>query len=94
VKRKKRQTFEQEETPSRVEVLGQASLARIPKDRYNGRSRGFGFVEMPNQGEAKIAIKNFNGKELLGQGMNVNEAHPHTDWRRSRKKRSVKIEGA
>jgi RNA recognition motif-containing protein len=65
------------------EAFGQVSSATIVKDKYNGQSRGFGFVEMPDQAEAQAAIKNLNGKELLGKQMNVNEARPRTDRGRS-----------
>jgi RNA recognition motif-containing protein len=65
------------------ESFGQVSSARIVKDKYSGQPRGFGFVEMPDQAEAQSAIKNLNGKELLGQQMNVNEARPRTDRGRS-----------
>ncbi len=61
------------------EAFGQVSSASIVKDKYSGQSRGFGFVEMPDQSEAQTAIKNLNGKELLGRNMNVNEARPRTD---------------
>ncbi len=57
------------------EVFGQVSSVTIIKDRESGESRGFGFIEMPNQAEAQMAIKSLNGKELLGKNMNVNEAH-------------------
>ena len=65
------------------EAFGQVSSARIVKDKYSGQPRGFGFVEMPDQAEAQAAIENLNGKELLGQQMNVNEARPRTDRGRS-----------
>jgi len=65
------------------EAFGQVSSATIVKDRYSGQQRGFGFVEMPDQTEAQAAIQNLNGKELLGQQMNVNEARPRTDRGRS-----------
>ena len=65
------------------ETFGQVSSARIVKDKYSGQPRGFGFVEMPDQAEAQTAIKDLNGKELLGQQMNVNEARPRTDRGRS-----------
>ena len=65
-----RQTFE---------AFGQVSSATIVKDKYTGQSRGFGFVEMPDQGEAQTAIKNLHGKELLGRNLNVNEARPRND---------------
>src|SRR3990170_7420990 len=65
------------------EAFGQVSSATIVKDRYSGQPRGFGFVEMLDKTEAQAAIQNLNGKELLGQQMNVNEARPRTDRGRS-----------
>jgi RNA recognition motif-containing protein len=65
------------------EAFGQVSSATIVKDRYSGQPRGFGFVEMLDKTEAQAAIENLNGKELLGQQMNVNEARPRTDRGRS-----------
>jgi RNA recognition motif-containing protein len=56
------------------EAFGQVSSAKIVKDKYSGQSRGFGFVQMPDRVEGQAAVKNLNGKELLGQRMNVNEA--------------------
>ena len=61
------------------EAFGQVTSARIIKDKYNGQSRGFGFVEMLEQAQAQAAIKSLNGKELLGKQMSVNEARPRTD---------------
>jgi len=61
------------------EAFGQVSSVTIIKDKYSGQPRGFGFVEMPDQAEAKTAIATLNGKELLGQNLNVNEAHPRPD---------------
>ena len=61
------------------EAFGQVSSATIVKDRYSGQPRGFGFVEMLDKTEAQAAIENLNGKELLGQQMNVNEARPRTN---------------
>src|SRR4030043_1505138 len=60
-------------------AFGQVSTATIVKDKYSGQPRGFGFVEMPDQNEARTAIENLNGKELLGRQMRVNEARPRTD---------------
>lgn len=65
------------------EAFGQVSAASIVKDKYSGQPRGFGFVEMPDQAEAQVAIQNLNGKDLLGRPMNVNEARPRTDRGRS-----------
>ena len=57
-------------------AFGQVASATIVKDKYSGQPLGFGFVEMPDQNEARTAIANLNGKELLGRQMNVNEARP------------------
>ena len=64
-------------------AFGQVSSATIVKDKYSGQPRGFGFVEMPDRAEAQEAIKNLNGKELLGKQMSVNEARPRTNRGRS-----------
>ena len=60
-------------------AFGQVTSATIIKDKYSGQSRGFGFVEMPDHDEAQTAIKNLNGKELLGRQLNVTEAHARAD---------------
>ncbi len=65
------------------EAFGKVSSATIIKDRYSGQPRGFGFVEMPDDAEAQTAIKNLNGKELLGRQLNVNEAQGRKDGGRS-----------
>jgi len=56
--------------------FGEVSSAKVLMDRETGRSRGFGFVEMPNQSEAEAAIAQLNGKELGGRALRVNEARP------------------
>ena len=64
------------ELKAAFEAFGAVSSARIIMDRYSGRSKGFGFVEMPNETEAKAAIAALNGKELKGRKLNVSEARP------------------
>ena len=61
------------------EAFGQVASATIIKDKFSGRSKGFGFVEMPNDAEAKAAIEGVNGKDLKGRAVKVNEAKPRTD---------------
>jgi RNA recognition motif-containing protein len=51
----------------------------VVKDRFTGESRGFGFVDMENDGEAMNAIQAVNGKELNGRALKVNEARPQTE---------------
>lgn len=61
------------------EAHGTVESAAIIMDRDTGRSKGFGFVEMKNDQEAQAAIAAFNGKEMNGRALVVNEARPKTD---------------
>lgn len=56
--------------------FGTVDSAEVIVDRNTSRSRGFGFVEMNNDEEAKAAIEGLNGKDLDGRPLNVNEARP------------------
>lgn len=58
---------------------GAVDSVTVVTDRDTGRSRGFGFVEMPNDSEAEAAIGALNGKDLGGRTLTVNEARPKTD---------------
>ncbi len=58
------------------EQFGQVSSARVITDRETGRSRGFGFVEMPNNDEAEKAIAETNGNDFMGRPLRVNESQP------------------
>ncbi len=55
---------------------GEVSSVNIIRDRESGRSRGFCFVEMPNDDEAKAAIEALNEQEVAGRSVTVNEARP------------------
>src|SRR3984957_16508957 len=61
------------------EPFGQITRAHIAMDRETGRARGFGFVEMANDEEAKKAIAALDGKESGGRNLKVNEARPKTE---------------
>ena len=61
------------------EAFGQVTSVKIITDRDTGDSRGFGFVEMPNNQEAKSALSGLNGKDLKGRTLKVNEARPRDD---------------
>jgi RNA recognition motif-containing protein len=63
------------------EAFGQVASASIIKDKVSGRSKGFGFVEMPDNTQAQPAIEGLNGKDLNGRAMNVNEARPRPEGR-------------
>ncbi len=59
--------------------FGTVAESKIVSDRDTGRSKGFGFVEMPNQAEGEEAIRQLNGKEIEGRSINVNIAKPKED---------------
>jgi RNA recognition motif-containing protein len=61
------------------EEFGAVSSVKIITDKYSGRSKGFGFVEMDNDDEAKAAIDGLNGKEVETRVIVVNEARPRKD---------------
>ena len=63
------------------EKYGEVTSAKVIIDRYSGRSKGFGFVEMPNEAEAKKAIVELNGTEVQGRTIIVNESIERTDRR-------------
>jgi len=58
---------------------GTVESVSLIEDRETGRSRGFGFVEMSTKEEGAAAIQQFNGKDVGGRALNVNEAKPRED---------------
>ena len=58
---------------------GQVVSAKVISDKYSGRSRGFGFVEMTTDEETKKAIELLNGKDVDGRALVVNEARPREE---------------
>ena len=76
-----------------VAEFGEVESVSIIKDKYNGQSKGFGFVEMPSKEEGQAAIDGLNGKELKGRALNVNEARPREDRGGSRGGYSSGIRG-
>lgn len=63
------------------EAFGEVSSARVIMDRDTGRSRGFGFVEMPSNEEGQAAIAALDGRDLDGRAIKVNEARPKDEPR-------------
>ena len=64
--------------------FGEVSRANVIMDRDTGRSKGFGFVEMPDNAQAEAAINGLNDKPLGGRAIRVNEAKPREDRPRRR----------
>jgi len=59
--------------------FGQVTEVRLIMDKFSGKSKGFGFIEMPSKEEAEKAIEGLNGKDIKGRAMTVNEAKPKTE---------------
>lgn len=72
-------TTTEEELRQAFEAFGQVTTATILKDKLTNRSRGFGFVEMPDNTQAEAAIAGLNGKQLNGRALNISEARPRTE---------------
>ncbi|PIF02340.1 MAG: RNA-binding protein [Draconibacterium sp.] len=61
------------------EAYGEVASAKIISDKFTGRSKGFGFVEMENDDEANNAIKELNNSEVEGRNIKVNESKPRSN---------------
>jgi RNA recognition motif-containing protein len=59
---------------------GEVASVEIVRNPFTGRSRGFGFVEMPNDNEAALAIQQFDGAEFRGLRLRVGQARPRSTW--------------
>ncbi len=66
----------EEEMNTLFSGYGQVTSAKLITDKYSGQSRGFGFVEMPNDEEANAAMEKLNGSDFGGRKLTVNEARP------------------
>ncbi len=62
---------------------GEVNSVKIITDKFSGRSKGFAFVEMPNENEAKEALNALNGLEINGRNLSVTEARPKEEGQRS-----------
>jgi RNA recognition motif-containing protein len=71
--------IKEEELKRLFEAHGEVSSAKIVTDRETGRSKGFGFIEMPNEGEANNAISQLNDAEVMGRNIQVNVARPRAE---------------
>ena len=66
----------EEDLKQAFEAFGEVESVKIIKDKYTNRSKGFGFVEMPDNADAQSAINDLNDTELKGQTLKVNKARP------------------
>lgn len=77
-------TTTEQELSAQFSAHGQVDSAKVIMDHMTGRSKGFAFVEMSTDSEARAAISGLNGFELNGRALKVNEAKPMEDKRRDR----------
>ena len=59
--------------------FGEVQSASVIMDKFSGQSKGFGFVEMPDNASADAAIKELNGKSIKGRALKVNQAKPRAE---------------
>ena len=71
----------EDELRQEFEVYGQVTSVNVVADRYTGRSRGFGFVEMPSVSEGQAAINGLNGKTVKERALSVSPARPREESR-------------
>jgi len=74
----------EEDLKQAFEAFGEVESVKIIKDKYTNRSKGFGFVEMPDNAAAQSAINDLNDTELKGRALKVNKARPRTENRGGR----------
>ena len=72
----------QEDLQKAFEVFGNVESSKVIMDMYTGRSKGFGFVEMPDSAEADSAIEGLDRKDLKGRTLKVNKARARSEGRR------------
>ena len=72
-------TITEDELKESFSSFGEVSSVNIITDRFSGQSKGFGFVEMPEDTEAEAAIKALDGQEIKGRNLKVNQARPRRE---------------
>jgi len=66
------------------EKFGEVTSVKVIKDKYSNLSKGFGFIEMPDNSQADAAIKALNREDLNGQALKISQAHEKSEKRRRR----------
>ena len=74
----------EEDLRKTFEGFGKIESVKVIKDVYTNRSKGFGFIQMPDNAEAQSAINDLNDTELKGRTLKVNEARPRSESRGGR----------
>jgi len=69
----------EEDLKQAFETFGEVESVKIIKDKYTNKSKGFGFVEMPDNANAQSAINDLNDTELKGRTLKVDKAHSRSD---------------
>ena len=77
-------TTTEAEVRAMFEAYGTVQSCTLVMDKKTGSSKGFGFIEMPKPGDAKVAVKNLNGKDVAGNKIRVKKAEPIKDKGNSR----------
>jgi len=72
-------TTTEAELRAMFEIYGAVQSCTLVMEKASGASKGFGFVEMPKQGDAKAAMKNLNGKDVAGRKIRVKKVEPKPD---------------
>ncbi len=72
-------TITEDELKESFNSFGEVSSVNIITDRFSGQSKGFGFVEMPEDTEAEAAIKALDGQEIKGRNLKINQARPRRE---------------
>lgn len=82
----------EEQLQTLFKPYGAIQSCNILLDKVTGESKGFGFIEMPKAGEAKVAMKNLNGKEIHGSRIRVKKAEDKSSVPESSRQKSIKSE--
>ena len=72
-------SLQEEELSQAFGEFGEVASVKIIKDKYTDRSKGFAFIDMPNDEEGQKAIEQLNGTEFKGRNLKVNEARPQRE---------------
>ena len=77
----------EEDLKEAFSVFGAIESVNIVKDRFSGQSKGFGFVDMPDNSEADKAIKALNGTMIKGRSIKISQSNQKTKGRKNRRRR-------